>query len=327
MNQRLSDIWKFITYDIWRITESEVTRTKFSIYNIIKTIYLCVNRFNKDRIVNKASALTYSTLLAIVPILAIVFAIARGFGVSTLMESQFRDGFGGSTEATDIILQFVDSYLSQTKNGIFIGVGLVMLLWTVLNLVSNIEITFNRIWQVKKGRSMYRKITDYFSMFLLMPILIVVSGGLSIFVGTMLKSMADFVLLAPILKFLIRLIPFVLTWLMFTGLYIFMPNTKVKFKHALISGILAGSAYQAFQFLYISSQLWVSKYNAIYGSFAALPMFLLWLQISWTICLFGAELTYAGQNIRNFSFDRDTQNISRRYRDFISILIDRKSVV
>ena len=169
MNQRLSDIWKFITYDIWRITESEVTRTKFSIYNIIKTIYLCVNRFNKDRIVNKASALTYSTLLAIVPILAIVFAIARGFGVSTLMESQFRDGFGGSTEATDIILQFVDSYLSQTKNGIFIGVGLVMLLWTVLNLVSNIEITFNRIWQVKKGRSMYRKITDYFSMFLLMP--------------------------------------------------------------------------------------------------------------------------------------------------------------
>ncbi len=321
MNQRLSDIWKFITYDIWRITESEVTRTKFSIYNIIKTIYLCVNRFNKDRIVNKASALTYSTLLAIVPILAIVFAIARGFGVSTLMESQFRDGFGGSTEATDVILQFVDSYLSQTKNGIFIGVGLVMLLWTVLNLVSNIEITFNRIWQVKKGRSMYRKITDYFSMFLLMPILIVVSGGLSIFVGTMLKSMADFVLLAPILKFLIRLIPFVLTWLMFTGLYIFMPNTKVKFKHALISGILAGSAYQAFQFLYISSQLWVSKYNAIYGSFAALPMFLLWLQISWTICLFGAELTYAGQNIRNFSFDRDTQNISRRYQDFISILI------
>ena len=321
MNQRLSDIWKFITYDIWRITESEVTRTKFSIYNIIKTIYLCVNRFNKDRIVNKASALTYSTLLAIVPILAILFAIARGFGVSTLMESQFRDGFGGSTEATDIILQFVDSYLSQTKNGIFIGVGLVMLLWTVLNLVSNIEITFNRIWQVKKARSMYRKITDYFSMLLLIPILLVLSGGISIFMSTMLKNVEDFTLLAPICKFMVRLIPFALTWFMFTGLYVFMPNTKVKLKHALISGILAGTAHQAFQFLYISSQLWVSRYNAIYGSFAALPMFLLWLQISWTICLFGAELTYAGQNIRNFSFDKDTRNISRRYRDFISILI------
>lgn len=168
---------------------------------------------------------------------------------------------------------------------------------------------------------MYRKITDYFSMLLLMPILIVISGGLSIFMSTMLKEMEDFVLLAPVLKLLIRLIPFAITWFMFTALYAYMPNTKVKLKHALISGILAGTAYQAFQFLYISGQLWVSRYNAIYGSFAALPMFLLWLQISWTICLFGAELAYAGQNIRNFSFDKDTKNISRRYRDFISILI------
>ena len=272
MKKKITDIWKFITYDIWRITEDEVTRTKFSLYNIIKTIYLCINRFTKDRMANKASALTYSTLLAIVPILAILFAVARGFGFDNLMEHQFRSGFGGNIETTEAILSFVNSYLSQTKGGIFIGVGLVMLLWTVINLVSNIEITFNRIWEVKKARSMYRKITDYFSMFLLMPILIVVSGGLSLFVSTVLKQMDDFVLLAPVMKFMIRLIPFVLTWLMFTGLYIFMPNTKVKFKHALIAGILAGSAYQAFQFLYINSQLWVSKYNAIYGSFAALPL-------------------------------------------------------
>lgn len=321
MNQRIATLWKFLTYDIWRITEDEVTKTKFSVYNIIKTLYLCIDRFVKDRLANKASALTYSTLLAIVPILAILFAIARGFGFSTLMENQFRSGFGNNTAAPETILQFVDSYLSETKGGIFIGVGLVMLLWTVINLIDNIEVTFNRIWQVKKARSLYRKITDYFSMLLLMPILIVISGGVSIFMSTMLKQMADFALLAPVLKFLIQLIPFVLTWIMFTGLYAYMPNTKVRFKHALISGILAGSAYQAFQFLYISSQLWVSRYNAIYGSFAALPMFLLWLQISWTICLFGAQLTYAGQNIKNFSFDRDTQNISRRYRDFISILI------
>ena len=152
MKKKITDIWKFITYDIWRITEDEVTRTKFSVYNVIKTIYLCINRFTKDRIVNKASALTYSTLLAIVPILAIVFAIARGFGVSTIMEHQFRNGFGGATEASDTILEFVNSYLSQTKGGVFIGVGLIMLLWTVINLVSNIEITFNRIWGVKKQK-------------------------------------------------------------------------------------------------------------------------------------------------------------------------------
>ena len=240
MNKRITALWKFLTYDIWRITEDEVTKTTFSLYNIIKTIYLCINRFTKDRLVNKASALTYSTLLAIVPILAILFAIARGFGFDNLMESQVRMGFGGHNQTTEVILQFVNSYLSQTKSGIFIGVGLIMLLWTVINLISSIEITFNRIWEIKKARSMYRKITDYFSMFLLMPILIVISGGLSIFMSTSLKYIEDFVLLAPILKFLIRLIPFVLTWFMFTGLYIYMPNTKVRFKPALISGILAG---------------------------------------------------------------------------------------
>ena len=147
MNKRIAALWKFLTYDIWRITEDEVTRTTFSVYNIIKTIYLCINRFTKDRIVNKASALTYSTLLAIVPILAILFAIARGFGFDNLMESQIVNGFGGPTETTEVILQFVNSYLSQTKSGIFIGVGLIMLLWTVLNLINNMEITFNRIWR------------------------------------------------------------------------------------------------------------------------------------------------------------------------------------
>lgn len=321
MNKRIASLWKFITYDIWRITEDEVTKTTFSLYNIIKTIYVCISRFTQDRIVNKASALTYSTLLAIVPILAILFAIARGFGFDNLLENQIIMGFGGPTQTTETILTFVDSYLSQTKSGIFIGVGLIMLLWSVLILINNMEITFNRIWQVKKARSMYRKITDYFSMLLLMPLLLVVSGGLSIFMTTMVKNIEDFTLLAPIGKFLIRMIPFVLIWAMYTALYVFMPNTKVKFKHALISGILAGTAHQAFQFLYISSQLWVTRYNAIYGSFAALPLFLLWLQISWTICLFGAELTYAGQNIRSFSFDKDTRNISRRYRDFVAILI------
>lgn len=321
MNQRIKTLWKFLTYDIWRITEDEVTKTTFSLYNIIKTLYLCINRFTKDRIVNKASALTYSTLLAIVPILAILFAIARGFGFDNLMENQIISGFGGPSETTEIIFQFVNSYLSQTKSGVFIGVGLIMLFYTVINLINHMEITFNRIWQVKKARSMYRKITDYTSMLLLIPVLLVVSSGLSIFMSTMLKNVEDFTLLAPIGKFLIRMIPFALTWVMFTGLYVYMPNTKVRLKHALVSGILAGTAHQAFQFLYISSQLWVSRYNAIYGSFAALPMFLLWMQISWTICLFGAELTYAGQNIRNFSFDKDTRNVSRRYRDFISILI------
>lgn len=317
----MNRLWRFLTYDIWRITENEVTQTKYNLYNIIKSIYLCIVRFQKNRLFDQASALTYSTLLAIVPLLAILFAIARGFDMSTLLEGEIRSAFRGNDEATEVILQFVNSYLSQTKTGVFIGFGVVMLLWTVINLVGNIETTFNRIWEVNKERSIYRKITDYFSMFLLMPILIVTSSGLSIYMSTALQQVEGFLLLAPIIKFLIRMLPFVFIWLIFTGLYIFMPNTNVKFKYAFVAGIVAGTVYQAFQYLYISGQIWVSKYNAIYGSFAALPLFLLWLQVSWTICLFGAELAYAGQNIQNYNFDQEMKSISRRYRDFVAIII------
>lgn len=163
--------------------------------------------------------------------------------------------------------------------------------------------------------------TDYFSILLLLPLLIVLSSGLTIFMSTMVKNMEDFVLLAPLMKFTVRLIPFILTWAMFTGLFVFMPNTKVKLKYAIIPGIIAGTAFQAFQYLYIGSQIWVSRYNAIYGSFAAIPMFLLWAQISWGICLYGAELCYVAQNLRNYSFSKETANISRRYHDFLCILI------
>ena len=321
MKETIKRLWAFVTYDIWRITENEVSKGRSSLYFILKTIIISVRRFAEDRVMSKASALTYSTLLSIVPILAILFAIARGFGVSAILEEGLRENMPGQSLTVEMLMGWVNAYLDQTKNGVFIGIGILLLLWSVINLVNNIEITFNRIWDIKKGRSIYRKATDYFSMLLLLPLLIVVSSGLSIFMSTAVKEMEDFVILAPVLKFLVQLIPYLLTWLMFTGLYLFMPNTKVKFRHALISGIIAGTAYQAFQYLYIGSQIWVSKYNAIYGSFAAIPLFLLWLQISWTICLFGTELTYAGQNIRNFSFEKDTKNISRRYHDFVCILV------
>ena len=317
----IHQIKAFLLEDIWRVTDDEVSRKRGMIYNAIKILTLSIKEFTERRIVNKASALTYNTLLAIIPILAILFAIARGFGFANLLEDQFRSGLEGQALTAETVLSFIDSYLSHAKSGIFIGVGLIMLFYTVLLLTYNMERTFNSIWQVKKPRSLYRKMTDYFSMLLLLPLLILLSSGISIFMSTFLKNIEEFALLAPIVKFLVRLTPFVLTWGMFTALYIFMPNTKVKIKYAILPGILAGSAFQAFQYLYIGSQIWVSRYNAIYGSFAAIPMFLLWTQISWSICLYGAQLCYVAQNLRNFSFSKETENISRRYHDYLCILI------
>ena len=317
----INQLKNFLLDDIWRVTDDEVSKKRGLLYNAIKIVTLSIKEFTERRIVNKASALTYNTLLAIIPILAILFAIARGFGFANLLEDQFRSGLEGQALTAETVLSFIDSYLSHAKSGIFIGVGLIMLFYTVLLLTYNMERTFNSIWQVKKPRSLYRKMTDYFSMLLLLPLLILLSSGISIFMSTFLKNVEGFALLAPIVKFLVRLTPFLLTWGMFTALYIFMPNTKVKFKYAILPGILAGTAFQAFQYLYIGSQIWVSRYNAIYGSFAAIPMFLLWTQISWSICLYGAQLSYVAQNLRNFSFSKEMENISRRYHDFLCILV------
>lgn len=312
---------RFLTEGIWRVTENEVGRFQYLFYNILKSLLLSIRRFNEDRIVNKASALTYNTLLSIVPILAILFAVARGLGFADMMEEQVRKGLEGQSVAVDIIIQLTDSYLAHAQSGIFIGIGLIVLLWAVLTLTGNIERAFNQIWQVKKQRTPFRKITDYFSIFLLLPIVIVISGGLSIFMTTIMKDLESYLILSSFAKFMVRTIPYLFTGLMFTGLYIFMPNTRVHFKNAVFPGFLAGAAFQILQYFYINSQIWVSNYNAIYGSFAAIPLFLLWTQISWSICLFGAELSYCNQNFENYNFARETKNISRRYHDFLCILI------
>ena len=287
---------------------------RFLLVEVAKKVLLAVRFFTAKRVMTKASALTYSTLLAIVPILAVVFAIARGFGYNKYIEMWFRDALSSQPQAADIIIGFVNSYLVHTKSGVFLGIGLLFMLYTVLMLVSNIEDTFNEIWQVKKSRSVFRTFTDYLAMFFIFPILIVLTSGLSIFIAAIADRMPDFLMLGSAVRFLIDLTPYVLMSAMFVALYVFMPNTKVELRSAIVPGILAGIAMQGLQFVYIHSQIFLSSYNAIYGSFAALPLFMLWMQISWTICLFGAELCYTNQNLDFYDYDAHSGEISHRYK-------------
>ena len=284
---------------------------------------LAIRFFTAKRVINEAAALTYSTILALVPILAVVFAIARGFGYNKYIEIWFRDAFKSQPQAADVIVGFVNSYLLHTKSGVFIGFGLVFMLYTVLMLVSNIENAFNGIWQVKKPRSIFRTVTDYMAMAFLCPIIIVFTSGLSIFMATIAGRFASLDLLAPAIRLLLALVPYCIMSLMFICLYVFMPNTHVRLRSCIIPGILAGVAMQWLQLFYIHSQIWVSSYNAIYGSFAALPMFMLWVQISWTICLFGAELCYTNQNLDYYDYDADTADISYRYRMMLCMMLMR----
>ncbi len=280
---------------------------------MVKTIYkyglILWEDISEKRVMGTATNLTYSTLLAFVPIMAVVFAIARGFGYSMYIEDWFRNSLSSQPDAANTIIGFVNSYLVHTKKGIFLGIGLLFMLGTVLMLISNIELAFNDIWQVKRQRSLFRTITDYVSLLFFVPIVIVISSGLSIMVTTLNHELGSVRLIGPVMSFFIELSPYVLWSLAFIGLYIFMPNTKVKLSSALLPGILAGVSMQVFQLIYINSQIWISNYNAIYGSFAIIPFFLLWLQASWIICLGGAELSYCRQNSDDF-FANSFQSIS-----------------
>ena len=270
---------------------------------IYHKLYLTVRFFTEKRVMTQASALTYSTLLAIVPIFAVVFAIARGFGYNKYIEMWFRELLSSQPQVADVMVGFVNSYLVHTKSGIFLGVGLIFMLYTVLMLVNNVEETFNKIWQVNNSRPIIRSFANYLAMFFLFPIIIVVSTGLSIFMETVADSMVDFTLLGPVIHKLLNFSPYMLMSLLFVLLYVYMPNTEVRISCAIVPGILAGIAMQVLQIVYIHSQIWVTGYNAIYGSFAALPLFMLWVQISWTICLFGAQLTYTNQNLNRFGIN------------------------
>ena len=309
---------QFLKVDIWQVQREDISPLRYLLYEVIKKVLLAVEYFTTKRMVDSAAALTYSTLLAIVPIMAVVFAIARGFGYNKYIETWFREALSSQPQVAEAIIGFVNSYLVHTKSGIFLGIGLLFMLWTVIMLISNIEKAFNDIWQVSTPRSIFRTITDYMAMFLLAPIIIVVTSGISIMMATFANGIGETLIVGPTLRFFLRLLPYIIMSGVFIALYVFMPNTKVKIKSAIIPGILAGVAMQGLQLVYIHSQIWVTGYNAIYGSFAALPLFMLWVQISWTICLFGAELAYTNQNLEKFAFRASTDDLSHRYRLLLS---------
>ena len=308
---------RFLSYDIWRVDHDETTSLRSHLYNIIKTFILTYRNINASQLNTRAAALTYNTILSIVPILAVLFAIARGFGFQNILQSQLFDYFSGQKDALEKAIGFVDKSLEYASSGIFLGIGVVMLLYTVINLLGGIESNFNAIWRVKEGRSYFRQFTDYTALLLIVPVFIICNAGITIF----LNSSLDYYIIGTIMVPILKIVPFIITIFLFTLAYIYIPNTKVKFLSALFGGFFAGIAFQIFQIIYINGQIWISKYNAIYGSFAALPLLLLWLQLSWFICLIGVQLTFSFQNVKKFNFEREAETISRRYKDFIILLI------
>ena len=315
-------LWRFLRLDMWRLTPEETPKSLRLFVGTIKVLYQTTLSFIEDNLMSKASSLTYSTVLSIVPMLAVIVGIAKGFGLQTAVREALVEALPGQAEQLNQVFVYVENYLNQVQGGLFIGLGLGVLLYTVLILIITIEDTFNDIWQAGHGRPWTRRILNYLGLFILLPLVLTTSSLMTILTSAVRTTiLGDIAILHKLFNGATMLIPIVVSVMILVCLYMFLPNVKVKFVPALISGIFSGIGYQIFQTMYINGVIWISKYNAIYGSFAAFPLLLLWLQLSWTIVLYGAQLSYAIQNISSYAFGKTALHASRRYQDFVCLLI------
>lgn len=313
----------FLSRGVWNMRLKELSGSRYFIIRQLRIYLLAIKGFYEDKCQLRASALTFYSILSVVPMLAMAFGIAKGFDLDDKLEKQLVENLSGQQEVLNFLIDFANKMLENTKGSLIAGLGFVILFWSVLKMLSNIEESFNDVWQIKKSRTWGRKFSDYTAVMIFAPILLIGSSAGTVFLKTMIKDFtAGNTLLetvGPSLSFLINLAPFFLVWVLFTLIYTFMPNTHVKFKSGLIAGIIAGTIYQLFQVLYIEFQGMVTTYNAVYGSFAALPLFLIWLQLSWLVVLFGAEISFAEQNVENYEYEAETTEISYDYKRLLTL--------
>lgn len=322
MLQRLKH---FFQEDLWNFPLQNEKGLRFSCFKWMRIFYLAVREFYQKQCTLHASSLTYYTLMSIVPLLAMLLAIAKGFGYHEHLQKDLLLHFKDQQDIWIEIFNYAERLLEQTRGGILAGFGLLLLFWSVTQLIHNMEATFNHIWHVKKTRSWRRAFSDYFAVLFLAPFLFIVSSSVTVFVVDQLEA---FIRAFPIgnwpislLLFLVHLIPYGLFSIFFGLIYLFVPNTKVQFSSAFLGGVVAGTLYVIVQWGYIYFQVGVSRYGAIYGSVAALPLFLIWVQVSWFLVLLGAEISYAHQTFKSHEFEYKAQRVSQSFRRLLSLWI------
>lgn len=303
-----SEIVHFIRYDMWRHTATEFNSLPKRIgYLLLRTIVLVIRGFGSKNLNNIAKSLTFSLTFAIVPILAMVIAIAKGFGVADTIENYLNSTFLGDAGMVPTIMQMVDRYLETAQGGVFLGIGILILLWAVYSFFESIETAFNRIWNVQKSRSIIRKFTTYIAIVLLIPVVMVCSSGIDVFFdATILDSLW---------------IQFLICWLVFTWMFFAFPNTHVRFMNALVPGIIMGSLFKLLQMLSVYLIAMLSRTSIVYGAFATIPILMTWLQYTSLLILIGAEMSFAMQNNAEFEYEHDLSRMSRRYKDFVMLYL------
>ncbi|MCX8117356.1 MAG: YihY/virulence factor BrkB family protein [Desulfobacterota bacterium] len=325
---KVSSLLDFLSTGIWQIQLAELPRKKALLIKTGRVILLALQGFFKHRCQKTAAVLTYYSLLNIVPIVAVAFAISKGFGLEKLIERQIlqiSEQANLQPELTQQILTFSHRLLDQAKGGVIAGVGVVLLFWTVVSILGKIEESLNEIWGVKQGRSLVRKFSDYISIMVFAPVLLIISSSATVLIASqiklIMKKIALLGIFSPVILFLLNLLPYISIWVLLTLVYLLLPNTRIPLRSAILGGIVAGTIAQIVQWVYIKFQIGAANYGAIYGSFAALPLFLAMLQMSWMIVLFGAEMSCASGHVETYGFHPDPSRLSFASRRLLAFRV------
>ena len=325
MTGKAAQYLKFLREDLWRIRVKDLPRRRALFIRVLRVLVLTFRGLTEDRFRLRASTLTYYSLMSVVPVLALAFGLAKGFELQQTLTRVLYRYFSGQEEIIQYILTFSQNLLDSTRGGLVAGVGLAVLFWSVFRLLSQMESAFNDIWGVKRSRKLARRIVDYLAIILVGPFFFIISSGVTVFIKSQVNVVMERVSLlgyaSPLIFFLINLLPYFALWLLFTFMYIYLPNTKIRYQSGILAGVLAGTVFQVFQGLFITFQIKISSYNAIYGSFAALPLFIIWLQFSWLIVLFGAEISCAYQNADANEFEDDRNKLSRSFKTLLALML------
>ncbi len=306
---------QFIFHDLWHADTKLLPKHKAFGYAVMKIGSITYDEWVKGRLVYRASALTYFTLLSIVPVFALLFGIAKGFGMEILLTQWMQEHLDWAGDALPTILDFTKSLLAHTKGEVVAGVGLLFLFYSVVQMFSHIEKALNDIRHIEKQRTWVRKFTDYLAMMILTPVFLIASSSAMIYLSHTLKSVTDQAEINWLFKAFFSFVPYLMSWFLFACMYTIMPNVRVRLKPVIIASVIAGTAFQLWQFVYINFQVGVANYNAIYGSFAALPLLLIFLYYTWMIFLLGANIAYTIENIKRIEIERSVESLSMRKQE------------
>jgi len=299
---------KFILTDIWHLDLSELSIMKARLVRYLKVFIITIRGFATDKVGLQASNLSFLSTMSVVPFVALIFAITNGFGFSARMEELIYTYFHGNEEIIKYLLKFANNIVSTLKNGLFGIINFLFLISTVIFLMLSIEKSFNDIWKVGGGRAFHKRLAYYSVLLLVSPMVILIFLTLGLIYTNTLKSVGfEIDRFIPLTSIFTWLSFYILVTLVFSVMYFVIPNTKVKFVAAFNSALILAFAFIVVQFFYLQTQILVSGLNTVYGVFAAIPLFLIWMNISWTLILFGAELSHAFQNVDYYKIEKSSQ--------------------